>query len=160
MAVWTASMFAISQVPASLIWSALSQRFAMRFIMPAAGLVVSSGAIITAFADDIALGVVGAFVLGFGVAGLHIINRLTWADYFGRLHLGKIWAWGLAAQVGGQALGPIAAGIGVDQMHSYLPVFTAFGINLGAVSILMLAATRPTRDQAAGGQRITVGQEG
>ena len=155
-AVWTASIFAISQVPASLLWSALSQRFAMRFIMPVAGLVVSGGAIITAFSDGIALGSVGGFVLGFGVAGLHIINRLTWADYFGRLHLGKIWAWGLAAQVGGQALGPIAAGIAVDQMNSYLPVFTAFGINLGVVSILMLAATRPTRDQAAGGQRIPV----
>ena len=43
-AVWTASTFAISQVPASLLWSALCQRFP---------LVVSGGAVVTAFADNI-----------------------------------------------------------------------------------------------------------
>lgn len=144
-AVWTASTFAISQVPASVLWSALAQRMAARYVMTAAGLVVSGGAVTTAFADNIALGVGGAFILGFGVGGLHIISRLTWADYFGRLHLGAIRAWGLAAQVGGQALGPTAAGIAVDRVESYQGVFLAFGINLAAVSLLMLTATRPGR---------------
>ena len=144
-AVWTASTFAISQVPASILWSALSQRVAARYVMTASGLVVSGGAVTTAFADNIALGVCGAFILGFGVGGLHIISRLTWADYFGRLHLGAIRAWGLAAQVGGQALGPTAAGIAVDRAGSYQGVFLAFGINLAAVSLLMLTATRPGR---------------
>ena len=153
-AVWTASTFAISQVPASIFWSAASQRSAARFIMLASGLVVSCGAITTAFASSIAMGVVGAFILGFGVGGLHIIGRLIWADYFGRLHLGAIRAWGLAAQVGGQALGPIAAGLAVDRTGSYQGVFLAFGINLAAVSLLMLIATRPGRDAADGGQRI------
>ena len=153
-AVWTASTFAISQVPASIFWSAASQRSAARFIMLASGLVVSCGAVTTAFASSIAMGVVGAFILGFGVGGLHIIGRLIWADYFGRLHLGAIRAWGLAAQVGGQALGPIAAGLAVDRTGSYQGVFLAFGINLAAVSLLMLIATRPGRDAADGGQRI------
>ncbi len=153
-AVWTASTFAISQVPASIFWSAASQRSAARFIMLASGLVVSCGAVATAFASSITMGVVGAFILGFGVGGLHIIGRLIWADYFGRLHLGAIRAWGLAAQVGGQALGPIAAGLAVDRTGSYQGVFLAFGINLAAVSLLMLIATRPGRDAADGGQRI------
>ena len=144
-AVWTASTFAISQVPASVLWSLIAQRMAARFIMPAAGLVVAGGAVVTAYASDIAMGVTGAFILGFGVGGLHIISRLTWADYFGRLHLGAIRAWGLAAQVAGQALGPTAAGIAVDWTGSYQGVFTAFGVNLAAVSLLMLTATRPGR---------------
>ncbi len=146
-AVWAASTFAISQVPASLLWSALCQRFPMRLMMPAAGLVVSAGAMITAFADNITVGVVGAFTLGFGVGGLHIIGRLTWADYFGRLHLGAIRAWGLAAQVAGQALGPTAAGMVWDRTETYLWVFMAFGINLAVVSLLMITATTPTRRQ-------------
>ena len=144
-AVWTASTFAISQVPASVLWSLIAQRAAARFIMPAAGLVVAGGAVVTAYASDIAMGVTGAFILGFGVGGLHIISRLTWADYFGRLHLGAIRAWGLAAQVAGQALGPTAAGIAVDWTGSYQGVFTAFGVNLAAVSLLMLTASRPGR---------------
>ena len=144
-AVWTASTFAISQVPASVLWSLIAQRAAARFVMPAAGLVVAGGAVVTAYASDIALGVTGAFILGFGVGGLHIISRLTWADYFGRLHLGAIRAWGLAAQVAGQALGPTAAGIAVDGTGSYQGVFTAFGVNLAVVSLLMLTAARPGR---------------
>ena len=147
-AVWTASTFAISQVPASVLWSLIAQRAAARFIMPAAGLVVAGGAVVTAYASDIAMGVTGAFILGFGVGGLHIISRLTWADYFGRLHLGAIRAWGLAAQVAGQALGPTAAGIAVDWTGSYQGVFTAFGVNLAAVSLLMLTASRPGRPAA------------
>ena len=147
-AVWTASTFAISQVPASILWSALSQRVAARYVMTAAGLVVSGGAVTTAFADNIVMGVTGAFILGFGVGGLHIISRLTWADYFGRRHLGAIRAWGLAAQVGGQALGPTAAGIAVDRVDSYQGAFLAFGINLAVVSLLMLTANRPGREEA------------
>ena len=155
-AVWTASTFAISQVPASILWSALSQRVAARYVMMAAGLVVSGGAVTTAFADNIVIGVTGAFILGFGVGGLHIISRLTWADYFGRRHLGAIRAWGLAAQVGGQALGPTAAGIAVDRVDSYQGAFLAFGINLAVVSLLMLTANRPGREQGGGGPRIAV----
>ena len=144
-AVWTASTFAISQVPASILWSLIAQRLAARFVMPAAGLVVAGGATVTAFASDIVVGILGAFILGFGVGGLHIISRLTWADYFGRTHLGSIRAYGLAAQVAGQACGPTAAGIVVDAVGSYQGIFTAFGINLAAVSLLMLTATRPGR---------------
>jgi hypothetical protein len=42
----------------------------------------------------------------------------------------------------------------VDRTGSYQGVFLAFGINLAAVSLLMLIATRPGRDAADGGQRI------
>lgn len=145
-AVFAPVTFAISQVPASIIWSALGERMAARFVMTASGLVVASGAVITAFASGIGVGLLGAFILGFGVGGLHMTARLTWADYFGRTHLGKIRSWGLAAQVGGQVLGPTAAGFVWDLTGNYQWVFTAFGINLAAVSLLMLTATRPGRD--------------
>ena len=145
-AVYTPVTFAISQVPASILWSALGGRIEARFVMTASGLVVASGAVITAFASGIGVGILGAFILGFGVGGLHMTARLTWADYFGRTHLGKIRSWGLAAQVGGQALGPTAAGFVWDLTGNYEWVFLAFGINLAAVSLMMLTATRPGRD--------------
>ena len=153
-AVWTASTFAISQVPASVFFSAMAQKTQARFVMTASGLVVAAGAITTAFASGIAVGVLGAFLLGFGVGGLHIMARLAGADYFGRLHLGAIRAWSLAAQVGGQALGPTAAGLAVDRYGSYQGAFLAFGINLAVVSLLMLTATRPGREAAGGGEVI------
>ena len=147
-AVWTASTFAISQVPASLFFSAMAQKTQARFVMTTSGLVVATGAITTAFASEIAVGVLGAFFLGFGVGGLHIMARLAGADYFGRLHLGSIRAWGLAAQVGGQALGPTAAGLAVDRFGTYQWAFLVFGLNLAVVSLLMVTATRPEREAA------------
>ncbi len=156
-AVWTASTFAISQVPASVFFSAMAQKTQARFVMTASGLVVAAGAITTAFASEIAVGVLGAFFLGFGVGGLHIMARLAGADYFGRLHLGAIRAWSLAAQVGGQALGPTAAGLSVDRFGTYQGAFLAFGINLAVVSLLMLTATRPSREAAVGGECIGAG---
>ncbi|MXZ92133.1 MAG: MFS transporter [Chloroflexi bacterium] len=145
-AVFAPVTFAISQVPSSVMWSVLGERMAARFVMTASGLVVASGAVITAFASGIGVGLLGAFILGFGVGGLHMTARLTWADYFGRTHLGKIRSWGLAAQVGGQVLGPTAAGFVWDLTGNYQWVFTAFGINLAVVSLMMLTATRPGRD--------------
>ena len=153
-AVWTASTFAISQVPASVVFSAMAQKTQARFVMTVSGLVVATGAITTAFASEIAVGVLGAFFLGFGVGGLHIMARLAGADYFGRLHLGAIRAWGLAAQVGGQALGPTAAGLSVDRFGTYQGAFLAFGINLAVVSLLMLTATRPGREAAGDGEGV------
>ena len=115
---------------------------------------VATGAITTAFASEIAVGVLGAFFLGFGVGGLHIMARLAGADYFGRLHLGSIRAWGLAAQVGGQALGPTAAGLAVDRFGTYQWAFLVFGLNLAVVSLLMVTATRPGREVAGGGEGV------
>ena len=153
-AVFTPVTFAISQVPASIMWSALGGRVEARFVMTAAGLVVASGAVITAFASGIGVGILGSFILGFGVGGLHITARLTWADYFGRLHLGKIRSWGLAAQVGGQAIGPTAAGFVWDWTGNYQWVFLAFGVNLAAVSLLMLTARRPARLAGGGDEEV------
>ena len=105
-AVWTASTFAISQVPASVVFSAMAQKTQARFVMTTSGLVVATGAIVTAFASEIAVGVLGAFFLGFGVGGLHIMARLAGADYFGRLHLGVIQVMGPGGAGGRAGPGP------------------------------------------------------
>ena len=57
-------------------------------------------------------------------------------------------------RLGGQALGPTAAGLAVDRYGAYQGAFLAFGINLAVVSLLMLTATRPGRETAGGEQRI------
>ena len=48
--------------------------------------------------------------------------------------------------MGGQALGPMAAGIAVDRVGSYEGAFLAFGVNLAVVSLLMVTATRLGRE--------------
>ncbi len=85
------------------------------------------------------------FLLGFGVGGLLLLLRLTWADHYGRLHLGSIRGLTLPAQIGGQAMGPIIAGFMFDATGGYETPFTIFGIIVAIAAVMVLAATPPGR---------------
>ena len=82
-------------------------------------------------------------LLGVGVGGIHLLLRLTWADYYGRLHLGSIRGLTLPAQIGGQAIGPIVAGFMFDSTGGYQTPFTVFGIIVAFAAVMVLAATPP-----------------
>ena len=83
------------------------------------------------------------FLLGVGVGGIHLLLRLTWADYYGRLHLGSIRGLTLSAQIGGQAMGPIIAGVMFDSTGGYQTPFTVFGIIVAFAAVMVLAAAPP-----------------
>ncbi len=83
------------------------------------------------------------FLLGFGVGGMHLLLRLTWADYYGRTHLGSIRGLTLPAQIGGQAMGPIIAGFMFDGTGGYETPFTIFGILVAIGAVIVLTATPP-----------------
>ena len=83
------------------------------------------------------------FLLGVGVGGLHLLLRLTWADYYGRENLGSIRGLTLPAQIGGQAMGPIIAGFMFDATGDYQMPFTALGVVVGIGSMIVLFATPP-----------------
>jgi hypothetical protein len=53
-------------------------------------------------------------------------RRLVWTDYYGRRHLGTIRGITLPMQIGGQAVGPVAAGCVFDASGSYHLVFLCF----------------------------------
>ena len=83
------------------------------------------------------------FLLGVGVGGIQLLLRLTWADYYGRLHLGSIRGLTLPAQIGGQALGPLIAGFMFDFTDGYRAPFTVFGVIVATAAVMVLAATPP-----------------
>ena len=84
-----------------------------------------------------------AAAVGFGVGGLHLLVRLAWADYYGRQHLGSIRGLTLSAQIGGQAMGPILAGVLWDVTGSYQLSFLVFALAVWAGGVLVLAAVPP-----------------
>ena len=104
---------------------------------------MSVGAIGTGFSTSLATGIPMGFLLGAGVGGIHLLLRLTWADYYGRLHLGSIRGLTLPAQIGGQAMGPIFAGFMFDSTGGYETPFTVFGIIVAFAAVMVLAATPP-----------------
>ena len=145
LAALTASTFAFGQVPGGLFWTMLARRLPLRILLCMAGATMSLGAIGTGFSASLATGIPMGLLLGIGVGGMQLLLRLTWADYYGRLHLGSIRGLTLPAQIGGQALGPIVAGFMFDATGGYKTPFTVFGIIVTFAAVVVLAATPPGR---------------
>ena len=143
LAALTASTFAFGQVPGVFFWSALARRVPLRYLLSAAAATMAVGAIGTGFSSSLSGGIPMGFLLGFGVGGLHLILRLTWADYYGRTHLGSIRGLTLPAQIGGQAMGPILAGFMFEATGGYELPFTIFGIAVALAAVMVLAAAPP-----------------
>ena len=143
LAALTASTFAFAQVPGGLFWSLSARWVPLRLLLSAAAATMAVGAIGTGLSGSISAGISMGFLLGFGVGGLHLLLRLTWADYYGRLHLGSIRGLTLPAQIGGQAMGPIIAGLMFDATGDYELPFTIFGIIVAIAAVMVVAATPP-----------------
>jgi OFA family oxalate/formate antiporter-like MFS transporter len=144
-----ASVFAGAQVPGGLMWSALTKRLPVRGVLALAGVAVALGALGTAYASTLLSGIVSASIIGAGVGGLHLLLRLAWANYYGRQHLGTIRGITLPAQIGGQAIGPITAGLVFDATGSYQTVFLFFAGVVALGSVLVLSAVPPRHTQVA-----------
>ena len=143
LAALTASTIAFGQVPGGVFWSFWARRVPLRVLLSVAAATMSVGAIGTGFSSSLSTGIPMGFLLGVGVGGIHLLLRLTWADYYGRLHLGSIRGLTLPAQIGGQAIGPIIAGFMYDSTGGYETPFTAFGIIVAFAAVMVLTATPP-----------------
>ncbi|MBI3326168.1 MAG: MFS transporter [Nitrospinae bacterium] len=138
-----ASIFAFAQVPGGLLWSGLARRMPVRGVLALSGLAVAMGAAGTALSVSVLGGVLSAGIIGGGVGGLHVLLSLAWADYYGRQHLGTIRGITLPVQIGGQAVGPVAAGFVFDATGSYHLVFLVFACVVALGSLLVLTAVPP-----------------
>jgi MFS family permease len=87
--------------------------------------------------------------VGSGVGGLHLFLRLAWAAYYGRRYLGTIWGITLPVQIGGQAVGPVAAGFVLDATGSYHGVFLFFAGVVVLGSVLVLTDVPPSSAELA-----------
>jgi MFS family permease len=138
-----ASVFAFAQVPAGVLWSLLMRCLPVRALLALAGLSVAGGAYGTALSATLLGGIITASILGAGVGGLHFLLRLAWADYYGRQHLGTIRGVTLPVQIGGQALGPVIAGVAFDVTGGYYGAFVFFASTVALASMLVLTAVPP-----------------
>jgi MFS transporter, OFA family, oxalate/formate antiporter len=139
----SASVFALAQVPAGLLWSALVRHLPVRVLLALSGLSVALGTVGTALSVALSSALLSTSILGIGVGGLHFLLRLAWADYYGRQHIGAIRGMTLPVQIGGQAIGPVAAGAVFDLTGGYHGAFAFFASAVTLASLLVLAAVPP-----------------
>ena len=85
-------------------------------------------------------GSLASAVFGAGVAGLHLLVRLAWAEYYGRQHLGTIQGVTLPIQLLGQALGPVLSGVLFDRTGRYEYAFLGLAgvVLLGSLLVLIV----------------------
>ncbi|MCS5608397.1 MAG: MFS transporter, partial [Alphaproteobacteria bacterium] len=94
-------------------------------------------------------GTMGVFLASalFGVvsAGSNVVPAVIYANYFGRLSLGKIRGLGEVGVLLGQATGPVIAGILFSRQGGYDTIFLVFVVLALTCSLLVLKAKPPVR---------------
>jgi sugar phosphate permease len=137
------SLFA---VPGTFMAGYLRDRFSIRWIMAGDYALNAVAFVLVLFADSTLLVMIWAVFYGFVQGAANPLQRLIFADYFGRRHLGSIEGVSRAVQNIAQAAGPLVAAAVYDATKSYRVIFTIFiGANLLAMVFIALARP-PKRD--------------
>ena len=140
------STFSLAGVLASLLFGHIGDRVvSVRVSLAASAALLGLGAVAMRGVEGPLLGYVSAVLFGAGIGGILTMMPVAWANYFGRAHFGAIRGITLPAQVGGQAVGPLAAGVLHDLTGSYASGLTAFAVLALIASGLALVTRAPRR---------------
>ena len=133
------SSFSLAVALSSVLFGYAGDRVPVRATLAASAALMALGAM-TMIAVSGPLPAYAASVLfGTGVGGILTMTPVAWANYFGRAHFGAIRGMTLPAQVGGQAAGPLLAGLLRDLTGDYasgLATFAALSLLAAAVALV------------------------
>ena len=135
------SAFSLAAVVSGLVFGYIGDRVQVRAGLAVSAALLALGAVTMRDVDGPLLGYVSAVLFGAGIGGILTMIPVAWANYFGRDHFGAIRGITLPAQVGGQAIGPLAAGVLHDLTGSYSSGLALFAV----LSLLAAAAALATR---------------
>src|SRR5262245_11999691 len=139
------STIAFMQFSTPIVWGLLAERsdiarlIMAKFLIQAAGisLALSSPGVLSLYS--------GFFLYGIGMGGTSILAEMIWANYFGRISLGKIRGMGSLLTHAFSAGGPPFFGFLFDATQSYLLSFSIFIGLLFASAILSLFLRAPNK---------------
>jgi len=146
------STFSLAGALSSLLFGYLGDRMPVRVSLAASAALMALGAVTMRGVEGPALGYAAAMLFGAGIGGILTMIPVAWANYFGRAHFGAIRGITLPAQVGGQAVGPIAAGILHDLTGSYASGLAAFAV-LSLLAAGVALVTRAPHPRQRGSHR-------
>lgn len=127
-------------VPGTFMAGFLRDRYSIRWIMAGDYALNALAFVLVLFADSAVLIMLWAVFYGFVQGAANPLQRLIFADYFGRRHLGSIEGVSRAVQNIAQASGPLVAAAVYDATDSYRVIFTIFvGANLLAMVFIAMA---------------------
>jgi MFS family permease len=143
------SIIAFMQFSTPMVWGLFAERTEIGRLIMAKFLIQAAG-LLWALSDPGITSLYGGFFLyGIGMGGTSILSEMIWANYFGRISLGKIRGMGSLLTHAFGAGGPPFFGLLFDATQSYQLSFTIFIAMLFASAFLSLFL-RPPKKQPRG----------
>jgi MFS family permease len=115
------SMLGLSGIVGRLITGHLLDRVFAPLVSLAVLLVAALGIVTIAYATTAAMGIFGAFLIGFGSGSEADVVPYLIAKYFGRTRFSTLYGLSWTAYAVGGAIGPVLMGHAFDQAGTYLP---------------------------------------
>jgi MFS transporter, OFA family, oxalate/formate antiporter len=139
------STIAFTQFSTPIVWGLLAERANIARLIMAKFLIQAAGILLALSSPGLLPLYAGFFLYGIGMGGTSILAEMIWANYFGRVSLGKIRGMGSLLTHGFSAGGPPFFGFLFDATQSYLLSFSIFIGLLFASAFLSLFLRPPTK---------------
>ena len=148
-------MMALTQMAGNLAWGVVGERIDVRKAAAAQFLLQVVGLGLALAPMGPTLVYAGFLIYGFGLGGILVIRELLWANYFGRVSLGRVRNLGILITRSFTTVGPPFFGFFHDYTGTYFLSFAVFIAALLLSAVLVLAIRPPRKpDSAARGETI------
>jgi len=137
------SIIAFMQLSTPLAWGFLAERSNIGRLIMAKFLIQAAGILLALSHPGLVSLYGGFFLYGIGMGGTAILAEMIWANYFGRVSLGKIRGLGALLTHAFSAGGPPFFGLLFDYTESYILSFSIFIAMLLASAVLSLFLRPP-----------------
>jgi MFS family permease len=139
------SIIAVMQFSTPIVWGTLADRMDNGVLNMAKCALQGAGLLLALSLEGLAPLYAGFFIYGIGMGGTAILAETIWADFFGRISLGKIRGMGSLVTSLFSACGPPFFGLLFDYTRSYYLSFNIFIAMLFTSAVLSLCLRPPTK---------------
>ena len=139
------STIAFMQFSTPIVWGLLAERSNIARLIMAKFLIQAAGILVALSSPGVLSLYAGFFLYGIGMGGTSILAEMIWANYFGRISLGKIRGMGSLLTHAFSAGGPPFFGLLFDYTQSYFLSFSIFIGMLFASAFLSLFLRPPKK---------------
>ena len=139
---YATALDAVAAGVSSFVLGILADRLPARYLGVAGFLLIAAGILFTTVADSVPVMFLAMITFGAGIGGMMLIQNYVWADYFGRLHLGRIRGVVMPITLVFGGIGAPLAGYVRDATGSYTSIWLV-GVGLFLLGAVVLALTPP-----------------
>jgi sugar phosphate permease len=139
------SIIAVMQFSTPIVWGMLADRMDNGLLNMAKCALQGAGLLLALSLPGLAPLYAGFFIYGIGMGGTAVLAETIWADFFGRISLGKIRGMGSLVTSVFSAGGPPFFGLLFDYTESYYLSFNIFIGMLFISAVLSLCLRPPTK---------------